>query len=318
MNTEVKLKDLKREYDGNFVPSKEYLDSMPDLQNSEFEGIPIEFVGIQNYQIPIVVKQRDGGTQQVLASLYGEVDCDSDAKGINMSRLGRSFFKSKDDVFDINHLEKVLRDYKNDLKSLDAHILIEFPYYLWLPALKSVKDNGEKEGGYQVYKVIFDANMDKTGEFKKVMHVFFKYQSCCPCSSALSEYAAYTRGVYGSPHNQRSVAKVSVEFDEMIWIEEIIEICRRALVNETMVFCKRIDEMEHAILAGANPQFVEDSIRRLAVELNKDERIKDWRAICSHRESIHNFDCHAVKVKGIPNSIFNHHISIAEYKELEV
>ena len=158
MNTEVKLKDLKREYDGNFVPSKEYLDSMPDLQNSEFEGIPIEFVGIQNYQIPIVVKQRDGGTQQVLASLYGEVDCDSDAKGINMSRLGRSFFKSKDDVFDINHLEKVLRDYKNDLKSLDAHILIEFPYYLWLPALKSVKDNGEKEGGYQVYKVIFDAN----------------------------------------------------------------------------------------------------------------------------------------------------------------
>ena len=76
-----------------------------------------------------------------------------------------------------------------------------------------------------------------------------------------------------------------------------------------MVFAKRIDEMEHGIIAGSNPQFVEDSIRRLAVELDKDERILDWRAICSHRESIHNFDCHAVKVKGIPNSIFNHHTS---------
>jgi GTP cyclohydrolase I len=104
----------------------------------------------------------------------------------------------------------------------------------------------------------------------------------------------------------------------MIWIEDIIDICRKALVNETMVFAKRIDEMEHGIIAGSNPQFVEDSIRRLAVELDKDERILDWRAICSHRESIHNFDCHAVKVKGIPNSIFNHHISIAEYKELEI
>ena len=79
MNNDVKVKDLKRIYDADFVPSQEYLDSMPDLQNSKFEGIPIEFVGIQNYQIPITIKQRDGGTQQVLASLYGEVDCDSDA-----------------------------------------------------------------------------------------------------------------------------------------------------------------------------------------------------------------------------------------------
>ena len=94
-NNEVKVKDLKRTYDANFVPSQAYLDSMPDLQNSKFEGIPIEFVGIQNYQIPITIKQRDGGTQQVLASLYGEVDCDSDAKGINMSRLGGAFSSQK-------------------------------------------------------------------------------------------------------------------------------------------------------------------------------------------------------------------------------
>lgn len=318
MNQEVKVKDLKRGYDENFVPSKEYLDSMPDLQNSEFVGIPIEFVGIQNYKIPLTIRQKDGNTQQVLASVFGEVDCDSNSKGINMSRLGRSFFKSKDDIFDINHLEKVLRDYKKDLVSLDAHILIEFEYYLWQEALRSRKPDGTPEGGYQVYKVIFDTNMDKNGEFKKVLHVFFKYQSCCPCSTALAEHAAITRGIYAAPHNQRSVAKVSVEFDDLVWIEDIIDICRKALVNETMVFCKREDEQAHGEMAGANPQFVEDSIRRLAVELDKDPRITDWRAICSHRESIHNFDCHAIKTKGIPGSIFNHHISVAEYRELEV
>lgn len=318
MNNDVKVKDLKRFYDKDFVPSQEYLDSMPDLQNSEFVGIPIEFVGIQNYKIPLTIKQKDGGTQQVLAYIYGEVDCGSDSKGINMSRLGRSFFKSKDDIFDINHLEKVLRDYKKDLVSLDAHILINFQYYLWLPALRSRKKDGSPEGGYQFYNITFDANMDKNGEFKKIMHVDFIYQSLCPCSTALAEHAALTRNIYGAPHNQRSIARVSIEFDEMIWIEDVIDMCRNALVNETMVFCKREDEMAHGELAGANPQFVEDSIRRLAVELDKDNRIKDWKAICSHRESIHNFDCHAVKTKGIKGSIFNHHISIAEYKDLMI
>ena len=318
MNTEVKVKDLKREYDESFVPSKEYLNSMPDLQNSEFIGIPIDFVGIQGFKLPIIIKQRDGENQQVLATVYGEVNLDAEHKGINMSRLIRSAYKSKNDVFDINHLEKVLRDYKKDLESFDAHILFEFPYYLWLPALRSKKEDGTPEGGYQVYNVIFDANLDKNGEFKKIMHVFFTYQSLCPCSTALSEHAALTRGIYGAPHNQRSVAKVSVEFDEMIWIEEIIEICRKALVNETMVFCKREDEMAHAELAGSHPQFVEDAVRNLSTELNKDPRIIDWRAICSHRESIHNFDCHAILTKGKKESIFNHHISIAEYKELMV
>ena len=318
MSQDIKVKDLKRFYDTEFEPTQEYLDSMPDLQNSDFVGIPIDFVGIQGFKLPIHVKQRDGETQQVLASVYGEVNLDAAHKGINMSRIIRSAYKSKDDIFDINHLEKVLNDYKNDLVSLDAHILIEFPYYLWLPALRSKKEDGTPEGGYQVYNVIFDANLDKNGEFKKIMHVFFTYQSCCPCSSALAEHNALTRGIYAAPHNQRSVAKVSIEFKEMIWIEEVIEICRKALVNETMVFCKREDEAAHGELAGANPQFVEDSVRALANELNKDSRIIDFRVVCSHRESIHNFDCHAVLTKGIEKSIFNHHISVAEYKELMV
>ena len=44
--SKLSIKELKREYDADFVPSQEYLDSMPDLQNSEYQDIPIEFVGI--------------------------------------------------------------------------------------------------------------------------------------------------------------------------------------------------------------------------------------------------------------------------------
>ena len=93
---DVKVKDLKKDYEKEFTPSQEYLDSMPDLQNSEFEGRYIDFVGITNFRVPILIRQRDGGTQQVLASIHGLCDVDSSKLGLNLSRIVRSFYKSKD------------------------------------------------------------------------------------------------------------------------------------------------------------------------------------------------------------------------------
>ena len=49
MNKDIKVVDLRRRYEEDFVPSQQYLDSMPDLQNGEYSDIPIDFVGIQNF-----------------------------------------------------------------------------------------------------------------------------------------------------------------------------------------------------------------------------------------------------------------------------
>ena len=37
----LSIGELKREYDYKFNPDENYLDGMPDLQNSEFNDIPI-------------------------------------------------------------------------------------------------------------------------------------------------------------------------------------------------------------------------------------------------------------------------------------
>lgn len=315
---DVKVKDLKRGYDGSFVPSKEYLDAMPDLQNSNFKGIPIDFVGIQGFHLPLKVKQKDGGTQEVMAEITGTVSLDAASRGINMSRIIRTAYKSKDDIFDINKLEEVLRNYQRDLKTFDAHILMNFQYHLWQDALRSVKDDGTPEGGYQYYNITFDCNLDHSGEFKKIMHVDFVYSSACPCSTALSEYAALTRGVYAIPHSQRSVARISIDFDKMIWIEDILDMCRKALKTETLVFCKRADEQAFAEMNGAadGVKFVEDAIRLVADELNTHPEVVDYKVICSHLESLHSHNAIAVITKGIPGSIFNHHVTIDEWRSL--
>lgn len=318
MNKEVKVKDLKKFYDNEFVPSQEYLDSMPDLQNSEFVGIPIDFVGIHNFHVPIRIKEKSGDTQEVMASITGTVSLDANHAGINMSRIIRTFYKSKDDIFDINKLEEVLRNYQNDLKTFDAHILMNFKYRIWQDALRSVKADGSPEGGWQYYNITFDCNLDVTGEFKKVMHMDYIYSSACPCSTALSQHAALQRGVYGIPHSQRSIARISVEFDKLIWIEDMLNMCNEALTTETLVFCKRQDEQAFAEKNGAQPKFVEDAIRYMAERLNKENNIIDYKIICSHRESLHSHEAVAVITKGKKDSIFNHHVTLGEWQSMIV
>lgn len=312
----IKVKDLKRCYDTSFKPSQEYLDSMPDLQNADFVGIPIDFVGIHNIRLPLKVREKLGDTQEVMASISGTVSLDAQNRGINMSRILRTLYKSKDDIFDINKIEEVLRNYQNDLKTFDAHILMNFQYRIWQDALRSVKDDGTPEGGWQYYNITFDCNLDHTGEFKKIMWVDFIYSSSCPCSTELSHHAALNRGIYGIPHSQRSVARIGMDFNDMIWIEDVVDLCRNVLTTETLVFCKRQDEQAFAEANGAQPKFVEDAIRMLAEAFNNHNNVTDYKVIVSHNESLHDHNAVAVITKGKKNSIFNHHVTRDEWVAL--
>ena len=78
--------------------------------------------------------------------------------------------------------------------------------------------------------------------------------------------------------------------------------CDKALHTETQVIVKREDEMAFAELNGSYLKFVEDAARLLYEQLVEDKRIKDFRVICSHQESLHSHD--AVSVILAPNSKF--------------
>jgi GTP cyclohydrolase I len=144
--------------------------------------------------------------------------------------------------------------------------------------------------------------LNKQGKLKKYIHFDFVYSSACPCSYELAEYARKYRNKATVSHSQRSVARISIEFDEMVWIEELQEMCDKALNTETQVVVKREDEMAFAELNGSYLKFVEDAARLLYEQLYADQRIKDFRVICSHQESLHSHD--AISVILAPNSKF--------------
>lgn len=314
---DIKVKDLKHEYDDKFVPTQEYLDSMPDLQNAPYVSLyPIERVGIHGFHMPLYIKRKVGMSQEVAAEITGMVSLEANKAGINMSRIIRTAYGTFGVEFSIDKLCQVLKNYKKDLDTFDAHIIVKFPYRIWQEALRSIDDKGHREGGWQYYDVCFDVTLNRDGEFRKIMYLDFVYSSACPCSTHLSEHAALTRGVYGIPHSQRSVARIAIEFDEMIWIEDLVDICREALTTETLVFCKRQDEQAFAEKNGAQPKFVEDAIRLLSDALNNMDKVEDFKIICSHLESLHSHNAIAVTTKGLPGSKFDAQITVAELESM--
>jgi GTP cyclohydrolase IB len=298
----VKYNEPNREYDSEYRPTKADIETFPDLQNgpsSLIQGSPVEIqqVGIHNFRLPLRYKKKDGGEIELETKVTGTVSLEAHKKGINMSRIMRSFYEFKNDIFSIDKLETVLSSYKDKLKSFDAKIALKFSYPIIQPSLRSGLE------GYQYYDVTLEGNLDKSGVLKKIIHFDFVYSSACPCSYELAEFARKYRNKATVSHSQRSVTRISIEFDELVWIEDLKEMCDKALHTETQVIVKREDEMAFAELNGSYLKFVEDAARLLYEQLVEDNRIKDFRVICSHQESLHSHD--AVSVILAPNSKFS-------------
>ena len=102
-----------RVYDNKVKADKKYISSLPDLQNgpsSLIQGaaVPIQQVGIHNFKLPLNYKKRNGDTIELETSVTGSVSLEAHKKGINMSRIMRSFYDHKDDVFSISKIKDVL------------------------------------------------------------------------------------------------------------------------------------------------------------------------------------------------------------------
>ena len=302
----IKYNEPEREFDSKYKPTKEEIETFPDLQNgpsSLIQGAAVEIqqVGIHNFRIPLKYKTRDNGIIELETKVTGTVSLEAHKKGINMSRIMRSFYEHKNETFSINKLENILAKYKEKLKSFDSKIALKISYPIIQKSLRSELE------GYQYYNVTFEGDLNKEGELKKIMHFDFVYSSACPCSYELAEHARKYRNKVTVSHSQRSVARLSIEFEDMIWIEDLKEICEAALKTETQVIVKREDEMAFAELNGSYLKFVEDAARLLYKELIHDKRVKDFRVICSHQESLHSHD--AVSVILAPNSKFSKDVS---------
>lgn len=193
---------------------------------------------------------------------------------------------------------------------------------------------------YEPVDVTFESRM-KDNKIRTFLRVISKEMSLCPCSKEMSllvnnltqeensELLLLSNNMSESllrkvhmagfgAHNQKSEIDVNVEvnLDNKLWIEDVIEICRRSASCSTFSTLKRADEKylteasymgmyidEHGVIIKTEdndgPKFVEDIARDCSFTLNKllDDKIYDYVVVVNNEESIHSQDIYATAIK---------------------
>ena len=89
--------------------------------------------------------------------------------------------------------------------------------------------------------------------------------------------------------------------DNIVWIEDLVDLCRENIPTEVQIVVKRRDEQAFAELNGANLLFSEDAVRIMHDALDQwvdMGKINDFSIVASHEESLHPWNAIAVSVGG--------------------
>ena len=298
---------------------------MPDIANDPLVGVSgrLDWVGMNEIEMPVRIEDDAGSEIQSTALVTAYVNLkDPDVRGIHMSRL----YLHLDQAFgerplSPGTLRQLLRSFLDSHEGLSdrALIRVDFDYVTRRPAL--VSDNV----GWRRYPVSMIGILEDN-EFSLEMGIEVLYSSTCPCSAALArqlvqeqfskefgaqqqvnfervhEWLGTEEGMAATPHAQRSAAEIRVRLTptfEMFPIVELIDEIENALKTPVQATVKREDEKAFALLNGSNLMFCEDAGRRIQTALNRDERILDFWARCTHYESLHPHNAVSVVTKGV-------------------
>jgi GTP cyclohydrolase IB len=253
-------------------------DDIPDVQSSaDSRRLAINRVGIKDIRHPVLVKDRSAGVQHTIARFNMYVHLPQHFKGTHMSRFVHILNNHEREI-SIDSFQDMLREMIELLEARCGVIEMTFPYFINKAApvsgVQSLMD----------YEVTFIGEI-REGKIDMQIKVLVPVTSLCPCSKKISDYGA---------HNQRSHVTLSVLTQQFVWVEELIDIIEDTASCELYGLLKRPDEKYVTEKAYDNPKFVEDMVRDIAVKLNADERIRQYKIESENFESIHNHSAYAM------------------------
>ena len=253
-------------------------DKIEDVQNTpDKRHLDIDKVGIKSIRHPISVKDKTGGDQATIAMFDMYVHLPHNFKGTHMSRFVE-ILNENERTISVKNFEKILRVMLERLESKAGDVEMTFPYFVNKKApisgVESLLD----------YEVTFIGSI-KDNKFVNQIKVVIPVTSLCPCSKKISDYGA---------HNQRSHVTVTVETNDFVWIEDVIELVEKNASSELYGLLKRPDEKYVTEKAYDNPKFVEDMVRDIATDLNLNNKITSYIVESENFESIHNHSAYAM------------------------
>ena len=249
-----------------------------DVQNTpDTRHLAIDKVGIKSIRHPIKVKDKTGGVQHTVAMFNMYVHLPHNFKGTHMSRFVEILNMNEREI-SVESFETILREMIKRLEAKSGHVEMTFPYFINKAApvsgVQSLLD----------YEVTFIGEI-RDDQVSITVKVLVPVTSLCPCSKKISDYGA---------HNQRSHVTVSALINDFIWVEDLIRMVETQASCELYGLLKRPDEKFVTERAYDNPKFVEDMVRDVAAQLNRDPRVEAYVVESENFESIHNHSAYAL------------------------
>ncbi len=252
--------------------------SIADVQNSaDTRQIAINKVGIKDIRHPVRVRDRSVGEQHTIANFNMYVNLPHNFKGTHMSRF-IEILNAHEREISVESFKDMLSEMAMRLEAEAGHIEMNFPYFV------------NKKAPISGVESLLDYDVTLIGEIRKnkptmYIKVVVPVTSLCPCSKQISDRGA---------HNQRSHVTVKARTKGFVWIEEIIDLVENQASCQLYGLLKRPDEKHVTEYAYDNPKFVEDMVRDVAVQLNRDERFGAYVVESENFESIHNHSAYAL------------------------
>ncbi|HWI41846.1 MAG TPA: GTP cyclohydrolase FolE2 [Verrucomicrobiae bacterium] len=249
---------------------------LSDVQKTrDTRRIPINKVGVKDISYPIVVMDKNNSLQHTVARVNLYVDLPHHFKGTHMSRFVEVLNQYREQIA-LEKMEAILSTMKERLGSDNAHLEIEFPYFIE----KKAPVSGARS--LMEYTCSFSASLSERLDF--ILGVRVPVTSLCPCSRELSRHGA---------HNQRSVITAQVRYRNFLWIEDLVETLEECASSPVYSLLKREDEKYVTERAYENPMFVEDMVREATLRLSAMEEIAWFAVSAENFESIHNHSAYA-------------------------
>jgi GTP cyclohydrolase I len=258
--------------------SKQSIAPIADVQSAlDTRRIAINKVGIKDIRHPVRVRDRSGGEQHTIATFNMYVNLPHNFKGTHMSRFVEILNRHEREIT-VQSFKDMLAEMTELLEAEAGHVEMAFPYFV------------NKRAPVTGVESLMDYDVTFIGELKQLrpcmmIRVVVPVTSLCPCSKEISDYGA---------HNQRSHVTVTARTRGFVWIEDLIDIVEQEASCQLYGLLKRPDEKYVTERAYNNPKFVEDTVRDVAVRLNRDERIGAYIVESENFESIHNHSAYAM------------------------
>lgn len=195
---------------------------MKDIQSQhDSRRINIKKVGVKDISYPITVKDKARSRQHTVARVNMYVNLPHHFKGTHMSRFIEILNQARGEIT-LKSFHAILKQMRQKLQAEEAHMEIEFPYFLKKPIHRS--------NGVQVHEYTCKMHGSLTAADEENLTLDVTVPILPPSTDQRDNLLPRSLGHWG-------IAMISLQFKTFVWIEDIImlveEVTRHHLSRNT-------------------------------------------------------------------------------------